>query len=64
MITLTARLSQSEAEALAHILHRLTEHDIGRRGLRLASHATEQTFGESALSQLRQQLRQKGIGPA
>lgn len=63
MIRLTADLSRSEAEALAHVLHRLAEHDIGRRGLRLADNASQQTFADSALSTLRQTLRVKGIGP-
>lgn len=63
LVTLTARLSQSEAEALAYVLHKLSEHDIGRRGLRLADTASQSTYAASALAMLRQQLRQKGIGP-
>lgn len=63
MIRLAANLSLTEADALAQVLHRLTDHDIGRRGLRLAATAAEQAAAERALAELRTFLRIRGIGP-
>lgn len=63
MIRLAANLSLTEADALAHVLARLAEHDIGRRGLRLADSATQQAAAERALAELRTFLRVRAVGP-